>query len=325
MLNTLVQLFEAEDNFILSCHVQPDGDTIGSTLALGKFLTDKGKRVSLTCGEEIAIPPQYRFLPGIELIKKTSLDSRDAVFVALDCATAGRLGDIKDKAAAARVLVNIDHHPDNTNFGGINFVDPSASSVAEMIYQILRAGNAVIDPDMALCLYVGMVTDTGRFQYSNTTSATLRTAAELLECGVNPNYVFQNLFEKNTFTWLKIVGRGLEKAVYLPELKLVYSVVTIRDFLDTGASLGETENLVDWLRSLEGVIVAAVIKETRDHNLKVSLRSKGEFDVGSIANIFNGGGHRNAAGYVSEPDIPAAIKALVKAVEGQRRVESETV
>lgn len=322
MIRTLAQLFDEEDNYVVCCHVQPDGDGVGSVLALGNYLSGCGKKVCLTFGEDLLVPPQYRFLPGVEQFCQPSPEATPDIFVALDCANTDRLGTLKDIAARSRLLVNIDHHPDNTLFGGINFVDPKASSVAELIYRIFQAGSVKINSDIALCLYVGMVTDTGRFQYSNTSSDSLRIAAKLLECGINPNFVFQNIYEKNSLSWLKILGRGLEKAVFLPELELIYTVITKGDFLETGATLGETENLVDWLRGLEGVTIAAVFKETADNRLKISLRSKGDFDVGVIASAFNGGGHRNAAGYVLDITASKAIKLLTDAVAARQTKSS---
>lgn len=342
MVKSPAELFSSEDNFIIACHVQPDGDGTGSSLALGRFLEQAGKRVRLAVVKDTEIPPQYRFLPGADQFRPVKESDKNAVFVALDCADIDRLGDLKDIALASRVLVNIDHHPDNSAFGGVNLVETGASATAEIVYDILREMEAVIKADIALCqdnsitykclncreavidtatalcLYVGIVTDTGRFQYSNTTPKALRIAAELIEAGVDPNLVFQNIYERNSLSWLKIVGRGLEKAVYLPELNFIYAAVTLADFKETGASPGDTENLVDWLRSLDGAAAAAVLKETKDGKIKVSLRSKGDFSVGAVANSLNGGGHRNAAGYIAGGSLDETVKSLIQAIEGHR-------
>lgn len=267
-----------------------------------------------TLGEEIIIPPQYQFLPGHKEISKLPEDSEDSVFIALDCANLDRLGASKDLACGSKALINIDHHPDNSGFGSINIVDSKASSVSEMVYLILKYMGADFDKEISTCLYVGIVTDTGRFQYSNTTREALKTASELVELGADPNHIFQNVYENNSFAWLKIVGRGIEKAVFMPELTFVYTSITLDDFSQTGASLGETENLVDWLRGLQGVHISAVLKETKDKKVKVSLRSRGGFNVSAIANTFNGGGHKNAAGYVSDLELDEVIKALIAAV-----------
>ncbi len=283
-------------------------------LALYRYLKSKGKKVTATLGEDIIIPPQYQFLPGQKEISKITEDLEDSVFIALDCANLDRLGAIKTAACGSKALINIDHHPDNSRFGSINVLDSKASSVAEMVYSILKYIGADIDEEMATCLYVGIVTDTGRFQYSNTTSRALKVASELVEYGANPNRIFQNVYENNSFAWLKIVGRGIDKAVFMPELTFVYTAITFDDFLQTGASLGETENLVDWLRGLQGVHISAVLKETKDKKVKVSLRSRGKFNVSAIANSFGGGGHKNAAGYVSELELDKVIKSLVATV-----------
>ncbi|HEX21167.1 MAG TPA: bifunctional oligoribonuclease/PAP phosphatase NrnA [Actinobacteria bacterium] len=325
MLKDIIKIFNEENNFILTCHVQPDGDGIGSALALGKALLNSGKNVSIIYGDDKGLPTSYRFLPGFDLFTSDAPDFDSYIFVALDCANVERLGDLKDMAFESKLLVNIDHHPDNSNYGDINLVEPEASSCAELIYKVLRVGEYTISHDIALCLYVGMVTDTGRWQYSNTNAHALRVAAELIECGVNPNYVFQNIYEKNTLPRLKITGLGLGKAVFMPELKFIYTVITREELNEVGAGVSDTESLVDWLRGVEGAMTAAVIKETFNDNIKVSLRSKGEIDVSAIAALFNGGGHKNAAGFVSHKSLSQTVDSLISTVEKTQTVTNSLI
>lgn len=316
----LIEILSAEDDILVGCHVQPDGDALGSLLALGLFLKEQGKIVHMGWGERMMVPPQYRFLPGIDLLTPTGMLS-PRVLVTVDAANRERLGALRPLAETTPVVINIDHHPDNERFGHVNLVEPGASSVAEILYGLFQAWGRPISQPVALCLYVGIVTDTGRFQYSNTSSRTLRVAADLVELGINPTAVFQNLYEHNPFSWIKIVGRGLDRAVFLEELGLVYTVLRADDFRDTGSTMAETENLIDWLRSVEGAEVAAVLKELPDGKVKVSLRSKGRVDVGRIAGEMGGGGHHNAAGFVSSESVDPIIKSLSEklAAAGVRR------
>jgi len=325
LLKNIAKIFKEKNNFILTCHVQPDGDGIGSALALGKALLANGKNVSIIYGDDKGLPPSYRFLPGFDLFTNDVPDFDNYIFVALDCANIERLGELKNMAFESGLLINIDHHPDNSNYGDINLVEPEVSSCAELVYQILRAGEYKIDHDIALCLYVGMVTDTGRWQYSNTNARALRVAAELTESGVNPNYVFQNIYEKNTLARLKITGLGLGKAIFMPELKFIYTVITREELNEMGAGVSDTESLVDWLRGVEGAMTAAVIKETFNGHIKISLRSKGDIDVSAIAAKFNGGGHRNAAGYISYQSLSQTVDSLISTVEKSQTVTKSLI
>lgn len=321
MKRRIVQLLDSNDDFIVACHTQPDGDGLGSLLALGLFLNELGKKTHLGWGEEIVIPIQYKFLPGVKLLQNYCDGLCAPVFVALDCANEKRLGSLNSALGRAEVILNVDHHPDNSHFGTVNYVDPQASSVAEILYEILKIFDVPISPEVALCLYVGLVTDTGRFQYSNTTSKALRVAAELIELGVDPNYVFQNLFEKNPLSQLKMIGKSLNQACFLPREGVAYTVISSQDFSKAGASIYDTENIIDWLRSLDGASVAIVFKELGKGEVKVSLRSKGE-DVSSVANHFGGGGHRNAAGFVAKGSCEEILKNILSLLN-KRKEASE--
>lgn len=325
MLKSIDKIFKEENNFILTCHVQPDGDGIGAALALGQALLAHGKNVSIVYGDDKGLPVSYRFLPSFDLFTSAVPDFGSYIFVALDCANIKRLGELKNMAFASSLLINIDHHPDNSNYGDINLVEPEVSSCSEQIYNILRAGAYTIDHDIALCLYVGMVTDTGRWQYSNTTARSLRVAAELIERGVDPNYIFQNIYEKNSLARLKITGLGLSKAVFMPEVKFIYTVITKEELNEMGAGINDTESLVDWLRGVEGATVAAAVKETFNDDIKVSLRSKGKVDVSAIAAVFNGGGHRNAAGFVSHKSLPQTVNSLISAMEKTQSISKSLI
>lgn len=319
-LDLVADLIRREKSFIIATHIQPDGDGLGSVLGLGLWLRKIKKEVFMSWGEEIKVPPQYAFLPGINLLCRPSLIHHPSSlnFIAIDCASIERLGVLRSAAEKAQNFVNIDHHPGNTRYGKINLIDEKTSSSAELVYKVIKVAGrksqvaSYLDKDIALCLYTGIVTDTGRFQYSNTNESTFKAALELLQYGVSPNYVFQNVYENLSFPSLQLLGRILDRAKVCEEASLIYTSITQQDLKETGTKAEETENFVDHLRAVQGSRVAVIFKETPDAKIKASLRSKNEINVGEIARKFGGGGHRNAAGFTSDKDIPETLKILVK-------------
>ncbi|MDO8885446.1 bifunctional oligoribonuclease/PAP phosphatase NrnA [Candidatus Oleimmundimicrobium sp.] len=311
--------------FILSTHTQPDGDAIGSVLGLGLFLKKIGKSVFVNWGQSpksdelnaktsLSIPKQYSFLPGLEMLSDCSKHLEEIeCFIALDCANLERLGCFKEQAQKSSTSINIDHHPGNDEFAQINCVDKSSPATTELIYKLIKETKIEIDRDIATCLYVGLVTDTGRFQYSNANRRAFQMAMELLDYGVIPAEIFHNVYETTTVSYLKLLAKMLKN------LKIVsgvaYATVTQKDLISTGAKIEETESLIEIIRSIENIKVAIVLKETRDGKWKVSLRSKNEIDVSKIAGRFGGGGHRNAAGYLSEKNQEGTIKLMLEALK----------
>jgi len=319
-LRQVVELIRREKKFVLATHVQPDGDAIGSLLGLALLLKKMGKEVFAGWGEPIAIPSQYFFLPGIEMLQDSSV-CPPAVhnFFALDCATLERLGSLAQGAKNAKNLVSIDHHVEKTRFAAVNIVDPSASSTAELVFRISKALNLKLSKDIATCLYVGLVTDTGRFQYSNTTTDTFKVAQELMGYGVSPHVVFQHVYENTTFRYLKLFGLVLSRTELQKDCGLIYTWLLQSDLQQTGAKLSEAENLINFLRSVKGIEVAAVVKELEEGRFNVSLRSKGKIKVNELAEKFGGGGHPNAAGFRGTGSVESAIESLLKALREQKK------
>ena len=311
----VLKLIANEEKFVLATHVQPDGDAIGSMLGFGLLLKGLGKEVFASWGEPISIPPQYSFLAGIELIQDPS-DCPDPVtnFLALDCATLDRLGSLAESAKKAKNLVSIDHHAEKSRFATINLVDVNVSATAELIMQISKALNLRLTKEIATCLYVGLVTDTGKFQYSNTSVETFKVAEELLEYGVSPNRIFQKIYENVGFGYLRLLGLALSRITLVQDCGLIYAWILQRDLVETGAQLSETENLIDLLRSVKGIKVAAVFKELEDGRFNASLRSRDTFKVNRLAENFGGGGHPNAAGYRSTNNLQETLENLLKAL-----------
>ncbi len=305
------------DQVGLACHVNPDGDALGSLLALALGLRKAGKTAYASWGSKPAtVPPSYRFLPGIDTIVQPADLPATPVFVALDCGAGDRLGDLEAKAHEAVTLINIDHHPGNDEFGHINVVVTTASSTAELVAALIREMDIEMDTAIATCLYTGVVTDTGRFQYSNSTPDTLRLAADLLELDVPASEIALEVFESAPFGYMKLLGRMLDRANLAPDEGFVYSWITLADLEETGVGMDETEKLIDILRGTRDAVVAAMFKEQSDGRYRVSMRSKGSVKVNTIAQARGGGGHDLAAGFTA-PDVEKTATEIRKEMAAQ--------
>jgi bifunctional oligoribonuclease and PAP phosphatase NrnA len=314
--DAVVEALSGADEVALACHVNPDGDALGSLLACSLGLQQLGKKTWPTWGSgTVKVPFAYRFLPGTDALVEPSDVPDTATFLALDCGAADRLGDLEPLATKAATLINVDHHPGNDDFGNLNIVVTTASSTAELVAFLLKDLGVELDKDIATCLYTGIVTDTGRFQFSNSTPDTLRLAADLLAHGVEAPSIAAEVFESSPFGYLKLLGHMLERAALFEEERFVYSWITQADLHDTGVEMDETEKLIDHLRATRAADVAAMFKEQRDGAYRVSLRSRGPISVGAIARAHGGGGHELAAGFTAA-SVEVAVDAIRKALKG---------
>ncbi len=302
----------------IACHVNPDGDALGSLLGMSLALRSLGKTTYPTWGSDPAVPPpSLMFMPGADsLVQYAEIPDDTDLFVALDCGAAHRLGAVEKLALSSDPLINIDHHPGNDEFGTLDVVVDFASSTAEIVAFLLKDVGAEFNHDIATCLYTGVVTDTGRFQYGNSSPETLRLAADLLSYGVQAPQIALEVFESAPFTYLKLLGRVLERATLFEEERFVYSWITRKDLKETGVGADETDLLIDAVRATRDAAVAAIFKEQKDGNYRVSLRSKSGPDhppvsVGEIARAQGGGGHELAAGFTA-PDVESAVKGILK-------------
>lgn len=304
------------DEVAIACHVNPDGDAVGSLLAASLGLQKLGKKTYTSWGDKSPEPlATFGFLAGIdEAVQPGELPPTDT-FLALDCGAGDRLGELEVVARKAETLVNVDHHPGNDEFGTINVVVPTASSTAELVAGLLLDLGVEMDRDIATALYTGIVTDTGRFSYANSTPATLRLAAELLSHGVSAPDIARDVFESAPFGYLKLVGRVLERAELDVDARFIHSWVTRKDLDETGVAIEETDRLVDTIRSTRAVDVAALFKEQADGRWRVSLRSKGP-GIAAFARSRGGGGHELAAGFTAA-DRAEAVTALVQELRGR--------
>src|SRR5438105_5372542 len=305
-LAAIADAIRTHDRFAVTRHESPDGDALGSLLAMHLALTQLGKDTVMVLANDAPLPGEYRFLQLDGLRHEWPDDLAERVLVAVDCAQENRMSR-PEALAVAPLVLDIDHHHDNTRFGAVNLVVADASSTAEVLRDVFRELGVRLTPEIAEPLYIALVTDTGRFQYTNTTPKALRLAAELVEAGADVHRVFQGVYESVEFAKLKLLARALERAQIFEGGRVVVSYLVRTDFTDVGAAEPYSEGIIDYLRAVEGAWLAVLIREPpRDEgpSRRVSLRSSiDELDVSAIARKSGGGGHRQAAGFSSEASI----------------------
>jgi bifunctional oligoribonuclease and PAP phosphatase NrnA len=313
-LDQVVDALRGHDRFLLTTHEGPDGDALGSLLAMQGILEQLGKdSVMFLAAKEFPLPVEYRFLPLTDVFHEPPADVVDRVLVFLDCGNIDRMPVSFLQRAGAQVL-NIDHHHDNTRFGSVNVVDTDASCTAQIVFEISKRLGIELTPELASALYVGLVTDTGRFMYENTDAAAHRMAAELIELGVDVDDTYRRLYERVPIEKLKLIARALEKVERYDDGRLAITYIDAGDYEATGAGEVLTEGIIDLIRALDGASVAAVIRDKTDGGRsarKVSLRSTdGTVDVSAIARQHGGGGHRRAAGFGTDLSYPELVELL---------------
>jgi phosphoesterase RecJ-like protein len=313
-LDRVAEALRGGQRFLLTTHEGPDGDALGSLLALHQVLGQLGKDSVMFLGaKEFPLPVEYRFLPMEEVFHEPPADVVDRVLVFLDCGNIDRMPVDFLQRDGARVI-NIDHHHDNTRFGNLNLVDTEASCTAEIVFELSKRLGTRLTPEIASALYVGLVTDTGRFSYESTRAAAHRMAAELIEAGVNVDDTNRRLYERVPIEKLKLVARALDKVERYDGGRVAVTYISLDDYEQTGGSEVLTEGIIDFVRALEGTKLAAVIRDKTDGGRsarKVSLRSSdGSVDVSAIARKHGGGGHRRAAGFGTDLPYEQLIEVL---------------
>jgi phosphoesterase RecJ-like protein len=318
MLGRAAAALKEASTVALAGHVNPDADALGSMLGLSNFLRAKGKQTICSFpNEPFALPRWASVLPGHEaLLPPREFPKEPEVMVTCDVASMDRLAMLAPIAGKAKTLIWIDHHVSNEGLGTIPLIDPQASSTCEVVWRLLKEMGGEIPAETATCLYAGLVTDTGRFQYHAVTPETLRLGAELRTFPFDHTGLVQALYEDNSIPYLKVLGVALERVTVEPDADLIWSYLTQADLADAEVDATETDDLIDVVRTAREADVAAVIKQQRDGRFKVSLRSKGGHDVASVASGFGGGGHRLAAGYTSKHGLAETVERLKAAVTG---------
>src|SRR5919201_2589303 len=312
-LAAVADAIRERERFLLTTHENPDGDALGSLLATKLALDQLGKDAAMVLYGDAPLPGEYHFMPLAELGRRWPDDVSERSLVALDCANESRIAD-PDILGRVPFTINIDHHHDNTRFGDLNLVIANASSTGEIVRDLLRELDIDLTPEIAEALYIALVTDTGRFQYANTTPKALRLAAELVEAGVDVHRVFQGIYESVELAKLKLLARALDRARAYEGGRLVISHLLRSDFNELGVGEEYAEGIIDYLRAVDGADMAAMIREPPeppDAHRRISMRSSSdELDVSVIARKRGGGGHRQAAGFSTDESIEEVVRFL---------------
>lgn len=309
MSGTAAEFIRAHENFILIAHVSPDGDTLGSSLALMWVLRRMGKAAVVVC--EDGVPTVYRFLPGSGEIRRPEEALAAEAVIAVDCADLKRTGHCETLLCQAASTLNIDHHSTNTNYCDQNLVREVAAT-GELIYQLAADLGVPMDPVIASCLFTALVTDTGNFSYSNTTPDTLRIAAELLEAGIDLPTINRNIYRTIPLHKVKLLGLAITKTRVFENGRIGISAISLADMLQCGASGEDSEGVIDSIRDIDTVEIACLLRESEtDGKIRVSLRGKRAADVSQIAIRHGGGGHKLAAGCTLDAPLEDAFETIL--------------
>lgn len=314
----------AADKLVVLSHEHPDGDALGSLVAMQEILTALGKdSLMFIDPRDFPLPHEYTFLPLPRLIDAPPADVAERTLVFLDCGNLDRTPvEAFRRPRRTAPIVNIDHHHDNTRFGTVNHVRPEASCTAELVWDLMHGLGVSPTKTIAEALYVGLITDTGRFMYENTGSRAHEMAAELIEAGVDVHRIYRRVYEEVPFGKLALLARGLQNVERYDEGRLTISTLSAQDFSAAGAEESYSEGVIDHLRAVRGTAVAALIRERLTDGdgrapLKVSLRASDErIDVSRIARAQGGGGHRQAAGFdtsMSHEELVAFLREQIAA------------
>ena len=313
-LARVAAVLQAAPSVAVLAHVNPEGDAIGSTLAATLALRDAGKRTAAFNADPV--PPGLRHLPGVgELRCELPRDETFACYLVLDTSDLGRTGGLLDRRGPETVVLNVDHHAGNTRFGDANWVEPEASSAGEMVYRLLRETGLPISGGAAANLYAAILTDTGGFQYRNTTAESLRVAAELVRAGAVPEEIARGLTANRELGEWRLLSEVLAGLRLAAGGRVAWIEITAAARQRAGVGLEVTEDFIQYPRNLAGVQIAVVFKEIAANEVRVSLRSSGSVDVARLASAFGGGGHRNAAGCTIREELAAARAAVLAAAE----------
>jgi bifunctional oligoribonuclease and PAP phosphatase NrnA len=314
-LKAIADALLRHDRFLVVTHENPDGDALGSLLAATLALRQLGKDAVMYLPGKTPLPREYAFMPleAQGLLRESPADAAERVLLAVDCAKEDRIGD-EDALSRAPLVLDVDHHHDNTRFGDVNLIVADASSTGEVLRDVFAEVGVELTPELAEPLYIALVTDTGRFQYTNTTPKAFRLAAELVEAGADIHAVFQQVYESVEFAKLKLLARALGRAEVLEGGRIVVSHLVRTDFAEVGAAEPYSEGIIDYLRAVEGAELAVLIREQlneRARAYKGSLRSSiDELDVSAIARRFGGGGHRQAAGFSTDLRLEEIVERI---------------
>ncbi len=308
MLSQVIDLIEKHQNFAVTSHVRPDGDSLGSSLGLYWILRGLKKEAEVVMCDQV--PHAYARLPGAEAVRVISDLDRDydAVFV-IECSDVTRPGlpRLKDQ-----FVVNIDHHSTTALFGDVNWIDSTAAAVGEMVYNLAKAIGARITPELASCVYAALLTDTGSFHFSNTTERTFKIASELVRHGAQPAKLSQEIFYSHSYSKVKLVGAVLSTLQRDESGRIAWITMTRKAMQEAGATEDDTDGIINYPLTVGEVEAAAFFRELPGSTYRISLRSKNRVNVARVAEQFGGGGHCNAAGFTITADYEELSRAVIE-------------
>jgi len=309
-IDAVLRAFERGKRFLVSAHARPDGDAVGSILACSMILNELGKQVDMISADPV--PLIYEGLPCARSIRHAPQVEGDydaVILLECDGIERSRLDGLED-----RFIINIDHHVSGRAFGSVNWIDTDACAVAEMIYNLARATDVEITPEMATCLYTAVLTDTGSFCYAGTDAHTFELAADLVRRGADPTIIAQHTYFSNPTSKMLLLGAALSNLKR--DGRLAWMWVTHEDMLRTHAAEEDCEGLVNYAIAIAGVDVAVFLRELPNRRVRLSLRSKGELNVARVAERFGGGGHAHASGCTIDGPLPRAADYILEQLRG---------
>lgn len=318
-MNTLLDIIKKAQTVAIISHLGPDGDTLGSMLGL-KFMLEQFSHLQKIDGIILGkLPEVYEFLPGVKSVKtafdESLLDKYDLA-ISVDCAAEDRLAEAITIFKKAKISVNLDHHKTNRGFGTVNIIDPKASSVGEMLLDLVDALGCKLTKEIAMCLYVSILTDTGGFKFENTTSRTFKACAKLLEAKIKPDEIYKKCYEQKPLNMILLQALAINNAKFEENDKISYTMISRKTIDSFGSQDSYTDGISEALRQAKPTEIAMVLKENPNGDTKISLRSK-NIDISKIAGFFGGGGHRLAAGCIIEKTPEEAIKEILPIAKKQ--------
>ncbi len=314
-IEDVVQEIKKRETFLITTHINPEGDAIGSSLALAIALSSIGKKVSVYTRDPV--PENLKFLPYSDTVRQIKgvedIGERFDAVVTVDCGDLERVGFLKSDNIPGRILINIDHHVTNIGFGDVNIVEDCVAS-ADLVYRIMGMLGIPLTQHIAICIYTALLTETGSFRYSNTDDNTFSMAADMVKAGANPWIIAENIFNRNSMGRLQIMGLVLSNLTVSDSGKIAWITVREKMYKDTGTTKDDVEDFINYPRSIIGVEVAVLFRES-DSDWKLSMRSNGKVDVSSVALEFGGGGHKMAAGCLIKGTLEEVKKKVIDRIE----------
>jgi phosphoesterase RecJ-like protein len=313
-IKEILEVMSKARRVLISSHLDPDGDSLGSQLAMATLAQGWKKKVAIANQGEI--PSKYQFLDSEKRIilhrNKRVLKFMPDLVIILESPYLERIGWVKEVIPEKCTIINIDHHPDNVSYGTINYLDPTAAAVGEMVYAIMLRAGFPVSPMVASWLYAAILTDTGRFRYTSTTSKSMRICAQLIDLGADARYLTDKIYFNFSEQNLRLLGHVLSGLELHQGGKISCLTVDQKSVKQFQISPGDTEGLVDYSLFINGAEVGALFKEIGSHRTKVSLRSQNHLDIGQLARQYGGGGHKNAAGFALNQPLTQAKRMVLE-------------